>query len=234
MREFRWSNPQSQNGHSPLSSSPWLYESSPPKNRAPERFFQFALGRQCFCLSHISTLRIIIPPANDADMLRLNPVQMITDTYQFRSDTALQSLNRRFGARQTLLAIAVPDETSIKTMVRLFGGESEFTVSDDFAKEESTEYFDNAVKSILPRIEGNQQLQQVSLANASRLEVTIPIENLQNWLLIERRLSSMETVRSIKVKEISSRQALVELSVSKSQEQLGPPPSTRRRGSLAA
>jgi hypothetical protein len=61
---------------------------------------------------------------------------------------------------------------------------------------------------------------QPDLANASRLEVTIPIENLQNWLLIERRLSSMETVRSIKVKEISSRQALVELSVSKSQEQL--------------
>ncbi len=167
------------------------------------------------------------------------PVGDLQDVSDMRDDQALsyeyarlQNLIKRYGAKEAVIAVAVPDSGFMQVLqsgglvqgsliIHLYRTDGytpvlvkQFYVqADPSTMSSSKDVFDIAVERVQKLLRDNWKAQtMVNAGNINQVQLRIPLGSLQEWIKISKKLKALSTVNDVVVKSMSSKRVLVALS----------------------
>lgn len=192
------------------TSQPRLNFSNPWANA-----WQTLINQQRF-----ESIQLILPQQNDPLLTQLNPTQMLANHYNANEDQALNSLRHKYRASHVVFTAARTDNSSqqtLVTMARIFGEEqpTNLTENADLSAQPLAETMNQTAYSLAARLQGQQALlKNNSLSSSQKIDVRIPLSSHQDWMNIQRKLDAIGFISTWDLKELSSRSADVNLSLS--------------------
>lgn len=165
------------------------------------------------------------------------PVGDLQDVSDMRDDQALtyqthklRSLTNRYGAKEAVIAVAVPDSSLIQSIngggtaqgsliINLYrtDGSRPVQASQFYVKADSGEshdaLFDKAVKRVQSLLRDNWKAQtMVNAGQVNKVMVRVAISSLQDWVQVEKKLNAVSAVDDVTLDSLTAGRAVVSLS----------------------